>query len=508
MKVKTLTLAVVSAIAAGATVAANAAYFEPYDTTAIASTTYKLTLGGSTAQDQGLILLMRRMCSNGTMTRVANATNSAILCEANGGDSAPIAAGTKMILYKNSTGGSGNGVKPVSNFTALPFLNLGSLTQAQYTTASVCTVTTVGSTADFADYKNYACGTSIGTANIVPDSGISDVEPSLLGWVDGVDGAIDTFAGPQVIFGVPVSKNFRDALQAAQGKTVGSSEEADMPSLTKAQISSILDGGIITVNRLSSITGTQLSAPAGSPLFSICRRKAGSGTLASYNAYFLNTPCAKGVKTMTGGVDGNAAIPSVAAQVNEYGATPQVIGCLNANHAANKYAIGMSGMESIVGSAYASTGLAAPFDNDTGNWGWVKVQGYAPTLLNVAQGKYDLVYEATYQHRKAGNAFGAALTGDPKTLFDRVVATNGSAPVIKELNNGFTQNAGGTTPWYTGLLGKPGTPTAPSAAPAGPLTVAEVLANPVNTWTRAATGTPNSCQPPFLSRETGLDMLQ
>jgi hypothetical protein len=259
------------------------------------------------------------------------------------------------------------------------------------------------------------------------------------------------------------------------------------------------------VQSLSNNAGAKLTAPAGSPLISICRRKAGSGTLASFNAYFLNSGCAKGVKAMVSGVDGNAAIPSVTAQVNEYGATPQVIGCLNANNAANKYAIGMSGMESIVGSAYTSTGLAAPFDNDTGNWGWIKVDGYAPTLLNVVQSKYGVVYEATYQHRAAGNSFGAALTGDPKTLFDRVVATNGSAPVIKELNNGFTQNSGGTTPWYTGLLGKPGTPTAPSAAPVGTLTVAEVLANPVNTWTRAASGTPNSCQPPYIIRETGLD---
>jgi hypothetical protein len=307
------------------------------------------------------------------------------------------------------------------------------------------------------------------------------------------------------VFGIPVSKNFRDALQTAEGKTVGSNEEADMPSLTKDQIASMFNGGLIVVQNLSNNAGVKLTAPAGSPLISICRRKAGSGTLASFNAFLLNSGCAKGVKAMVSGVDGNAAIPSVAAQVNEYGGTPQVIGCLNANHAANKYAVGMSGMESIPGSAYANTGLAAPFDNDTGNWGWVKIDGYAPTLLNIVQSKYGFVYEATYQYRAPGNAFGPTLTGDPLTLFNKVVSTNGSSAVIKELNNGFTQNTGGVTPWYTGLLGKPGTPTAPSAAPAGALTVGEVVANPVNTWTRAATGAPNSCQPPYIIRETGLD---
>jgi ABC-type phosphate transport system substrate-binding protein len=521
MKVKTLTLAVASAVAASAALQANAAYFEPWTVTG--SETYTLKLAGSTAQDKGIILLMRRMCQNNSMVRVANSNNSAIMCLANGGDSAPIPANTPLILYKNSTGGSGNGVKPVSNFTNLAFLARPdqAYTQAQYTTASLCTVTTVASTTDFADYKNYACP-SVGTVNTPPDAGISDVEPNLLGWVPvsqgGSDQELSSFTGPQVIFGVPVSRNFYEALQAAQGKTVGSRDESQLPSLTKAQIASIFNGGLLPVIRLSDNNGVQLTAPSGSNNISICRRKAGSGTLAGFNAYFLNDPCAKGMKTMVSGLaapnDGDtliaAGVPaSVANRVNEYGGTPAVIGCLNANHQANKFAIGMATTEIVAGptgSAYTNTGLAAPFDTDTGNWGWVKVQGYAPSLLNVAQGKYDVVYEATYQHRAAGNPFGE-LTGNPKALFDRVVATNGSAVVIKELDSQFVQAPSGTT-WAAGLLGKPGTPTAPSAAPAGVLTEAEVLANPVNTWTRAASGTPNSCQPPYVTRETGLNMLQ
>lgn len=509
MKFNAMKLAVASALAAGAVAQANAAYLEPWTVTG--SETYTLRVGGATAQDQGIVLLMRRLCSNGTMVRVTGSNQTAIMCEANGGDSAPIAAGTKLVVYKNSAGGSGNGVNPVANGTTLAFLNLASLTQTQYTTASTCTLTTVASTADFADYKQYACGANISNANSVPDAGISDVEPALLGWVSGASGALSVFSGPQVIFGLPVSKNFRDALQTAQGKTAGSDSEADMPSLNKAQIGSIFAGGIIPITRFSDISGNQLStAGLGATTIQVCRRihtgTTLSGTAASAKAYWLNEGCAKGVQSMVTLTTANNSIPPVAAnRIHEYNSTPRVIGCLNSMHANNKYAVGMASLESVPGSAYTNTGDAAPFDTDTGNWRWVKVDGYAPTLLNVAQGKYDFVYEATWQHRASGNPAGE-LTGDPKTLFDKVVATNSAATVIKELDNAFVE------PWGTsGLIGRPssGTSTAPSNNTVlGVLTAAEVIANPINTWTRAAAGAPNSCNPPYITRETGLDMLQ
>jgi hypothetical protein len=234
--------AVTSALALGGfATQASAAYVEPWNVTG--TETFTVRLGGATAQDKGIVLLMRRICALGTMTRVTSGLQSVNICQADGTGSAPIAAGTTLVLYKNSVSGSGSGVNPVADKTTIPFVNLASLTQAQYTTPGTCTYSTTASTVDFADFQSYDCGTNAGVTNIAPDAGISDVEPALLGWVSGVNGAIDTFAGPQVIFGVPVSKNFRDALQTAQssnlgGACVGSDSEACMPSLTFGQISS------------------------------------------------------------------------------------------------------------------------------------------------------------------------------------------------------------------------------------------------------------------------------
>ena len=514
MKSNTMKIAVAGALTFGVAASASALVVNPWDVTG--AEPYTLYLGGATAQDAGIIRLMQRLC-DGDMVRVQGVSQSAIICAADGVDSLPIAAGTPLVVYKNSVSGSSSGVLPVANGNALPFLNLASLpNQAAYLAACATSVQTTGQ----GSFTEYQCGTNIGNANAVPDGGLSDVEPALLGWSAGSHGALDVFAGPQVLFGVPVSKNFRDALQAAQfpvsdachpqngGHTQQVAEsEACMPSLTKAQIASIFNGGILPVGRLSDINGVQLAAPSGGlgGAVNVCRRKAGSGTLASFNAYFLNVGCAPGVATMVNGADGDALLPAISNRVMEYGSTGRIFGCLNANHDANRYAIGVASMENRPGSAYsgAVNPAIAPFDNDTNNWRWIKVQGYAPTLLNTVQAKYDFAYEATWQHRAAGNPAGA-LSTQKKTLFDRVVATHGSAAVIQELNLNFEQSFGAS-----GLLGKPGNSTAPSAAPPGRLTEAEVVANPVNSWTRAPLGAPNSCQPARIMspNETGLDML-
>ena len=516
MKVKAISLAIGAAIAVGAAAqasAAAAAPFEPWQVTG--SETFTVRIGGSTAQDNGLVLLMRHICDTNSMTRVDGQKSSVMMCQANGVNSGTIPGGTKIVVYKESQGGSGNGVGPVANATSLNFLNLASLQQSDYTNAGTCTLTTTASTADFADYKNYACGTSIATSAVAPDAGISDVEPALLGYQPGIDGAIASSAGPQVIFGVPVSKNFRDALQTAQssrlgaGCAVGSNNEECMPSLTKAEISSMLNGGLLQVKSLSDENGNALVAPGTGiqSVFGVCRRKTGSGTLASFNAYFLNYPCAKGVQPMTsylsgGTSDGDAQLPNLPNRIEAYGGTKGVIGCLNAMNTAGRYAIGMSGMEFAVGGAYANTGLAGDWNTDSGNWGWVKVNGYSPSLLNVAQTRYDFMVEGTYNYRAAGNPNGA-LAGDQKTLADLVIATNSSAAVIKQLDANLVQVGG----WYTGLMGKPsaGTPTSPSSV-GHALTAADVAANPINTWTRTVTQ-PNTCQPPYVTKETGLDML-
>ena len=110
MKSNALKLAVASALTVG--VAASAYAVEPWQVTG--AETHTLRLGGATAQDQGIILLMRRLCAANTMARVQGTSGSAIVCQADGVNSAPIAAGANLVVYKNSASGSSSGVNPVA----------------------------------------------------------------------------------------------------------------------------------------------------------------------------------------------------------------------------------------------------------------------------------------------------------------------------------------------------------------------------------------------------------
>lgn len=527
MKVKTIVAATASAVAMLA--AGQAFALDPWQVTG--GETYTLHLGGATAQDKGIALLMRRLCTAGTMSRVDASKQVVYMCQGNGVD----IANTPLVLYKNSVTGSGSGVGPVADATAIPFIKLvgnGWTTAADYT--ANCTIGSTAATADFVAVTNYTCG-AIQQENVVPDAGISDVEPKRLGYVQTtidtgptlVKNELLAQAGPQVLFGVPVSLNFYRALQAAQGKAA-LDDEVNMPSLTEAQVTAIYTGGIAAVTLLSNTSGAKMTAPAGGGSFNICRRKNGSGTLASTQIKFTGEGCAADVKGMLTGINGDTNPPTIgtaASRITEYGGTTAVLGCLNASHTANRYAIGMASMETVPGAAYGFPNPDPVWGSDPGNWRYIKVAGYAPTLLNSVQSKYDFLYEATWNYRGANNGIDAnkdgdlldvpplattppydiprELVGDQKSFFNVMVATNGSQAVIKELNTQFVQSFG-----QSGLLGKPGTPTAPSAAPVGVLTAAEVTANPINTWTRAALGSPNSCQMPYITRETGLDMLQ
>ena len=113
MKVKAISLAIGAAIAVGAAAqasAAAAAPFEPWQVTG--SETFTVRIGGSTAQDNGLVLLMRHICDTNSMTRVDGQKSSVMMCQANGVNSGTIPGGTKIVVYKESQGGSGNGVGP------------------------------------------------------------------------------------------------------------------------------------------------------------------------------------------------------------------------------------------------------------------------------------------------------------------------------------------------------------------------------------------------------------
>ena len=474
-----IVLSVAGAVSLGLAGQAAALPLSAYD-----GTTLDVYISGASAQDQGLEGMMRRLCSTGTLDIYRASNQRMMFCTMTSAVVPAFGAGKKVMVHKSSVGGSGNGVNPVADATALAFMNQ----------TSTCTSpgTAEPATALLPAYTSHTCSV-VATTSIAPDMGLSDVEPRLLG---AGQSQLNKLAPTPVSanglqFGVPVTKKLRDALQVVQGLISGSDEPGQMPSLTTQQVRGILAGGITDWSQLTNAAGVPLTtapgvtAPSTTAVY-LARRVSSSGTQASFNAYFLNFPCATGVTQMLVGNDSTqcGAVAGTLGTVNEGSGTGNVLACLETHNTANRWAIGMASMENVPGGT-------------TPNYRYVKLDGQAPTLLNAIEGRYEFWMEQTMQWRGSNST--NPLTGDKLTLATKISTDLGQPAVVEALNQAFVQNAAGTTPWQGGIFALPLNGWTPATAPR---TDASVLSAPTLTATRSITGSTNNCQPPIQLFDT------
>jgi len=258
----------------------------------------------------------------------------------------------------------------------------------------------------------------------------------------GLVGKMKSTAIAAQVFGVVVNLKLRDALQVAQiaagtlpagcataggtltSPTAGTKEsEACMPNFTTAQLSSLFaQGRMNDWTNLASGADNLVTANSGSlpgnTAVHLCSRAAGSGTLATFNTVFENAPCA-GSDVKTGAQLVTEAIQADVDTVN-HSTAEGATGSAKAYHSTvgsgdlENCLATMDGYDSAVisGSKYVN-GMttegnftlptlsgAATFrwavgilnaDRNTSNalpYRYVKVDGYAPSLVNAANGKY------------------------------------------------------------------------------------------------------------------------
>ncbi|MEK8032691.1 hypothetical protein AACH06_17870 [Ideonella sp. DXS29W] len=318
--------------------------------------------------------------------------------------------GSKLLVIKRDKDGSIYGVNQVANNTAGQSMVVSSAACSAYNHAVTPAAT---------------CGT---TAPQTPIAGISDVEPALFSkafkignaanqylnqpdpastddagnaWAVPTTAALnglDIASAGQTIFGVAVSKTLRNALQSAQGLTVNSDADADMPSLSRAFIAGALSGfvrggPVATYANWSAVTGVAADAAKN---VVVCRRTRGSGTQAVSNAFFLEmgpmadtavgmlSPVASGAAANTDGTP----VPGLV--VNEGSGTGDVETCLGTTHT-NDFALGVVSREKdplVNGKSYR----------------FVKIDGSAPKQALARTGAYPFVYTSSMQWRKTTNA--------------------------------------------------------------------------------------------------------
>ena len=441
------------AAAAGSALALAPGAFDP-------ATIAQVYMSGATAQNGGIEAIVRRECQVGTLDSYAAGTTQRVyICNSNGNFGT---AGTPIAIHKESSGGSSNGINPVKNSTTMAFLNLSLLTASNCpTSVSVASVAGISpDTVGLPAYTAYACATSGLTAGVVPQVGFSDVDPALFA-IDGT--GLNLYSPNQLMFGIAVTKDLRDALQTKQGLTSGSDSFDQQPTLASGQIAAIFNGTITTPAKLGIANATAAvgTNAADQTTIFVARRGTGSGTQATTDAYFLNsriTNTANATSNFlaaqatvgginyggTGGttvVDGNcgsgvvgptypvvlgsAKIPVFAGSSND-----QVVNCLNRHAAGNRYAVALLTMEYNQYANPVNTTVSTSFPT---GFRFVAVDGAMPTIANVIKQKY------TYFSEQVVTSLSTLPAGIAATVRDTIVTKLGDPDVVSSINANFTK---------------------------------------------------------------------
>jgi len=376
-------------------------------------------------------------------------------------------AGTNVIVQYRTLGGSGFGVFPVARNQAISFSTV---------TSAACTPGASNSLA--------VTATCTGTVNVVPDAGVSDVDPSF--------GAFDNqFNTP---FEVAANNLTTSEISALGTKThiyglaFGIPVTNNVPTsvnFNKTLLSAILSGNVGTWD--------QVDKTLAADDIVICRRTPGSGTQVIANAAFGNYPCSTahsvaapidrttnpywvvngdGTQTINVGANQGAAI------VIENDTSGDLKNCLTAAATGGSFsthdrdgiksvavsfggtvrkAIGLLSLDSLnAGSAAANswsfralggagqitqTGAAAPVVTAGST-------GVLPTFADVISGNYDLVSQETFM-------IPVRTLGEKAVVLNQIAA-NAANPAILA-NTAALQYVAGVFPAST-LVG---------AAPAG-----------------------------------------
>lgn len=408
------------------------------NTDEITGNTLNIRASGATAVDPGFFASALRLCdATASIHRYSISNNAVLFCKIDSTKLSAPAGKTKLAVYKYSQGGSGGGVQNVNNATSIPFIDLSKIT-ANCASATVTAAQDLDGTNPLPAFVDTLCtgvfNNTSNTSNAVSYIGISDVEPQFFGNSSGFNN-LKAEALVSVIFGLPVTKNIYEIMQAKQGKTVGGLTEADMPSLSQAQVTSLYTQEGQT---WSAILGT-LTGLADDVVY-VSRRASTSGTQKSYEAVIAKTPnttagaarqCYSGTDVFVSGPDAsdntaaNTSCNGDNLVVNNSGSN-QVITCMNKHQADGRASIGTLSTE------YKQTA--------GGSLRFVKANGVAPTYAGVASGQYQYYTDVSLNTRIGSTLPTASALGYANYV---TALKNGfAAPATVEVINGSNQTFG------------------------------------------------------------------
>lgn len=487
----------VIALAAAAAVGQTASAL---DISAYNASTVNVYLSGSTAVDGTILntaiatVAPGGLCAAGTVDvyyvgTTTNYSNRMIFCSASSGAGVP--AGTKLAIFKESSTGSVNGVAPLYTAAQGSPSGVSFINPTVITDATCATVGTVAATATLGAYTNHSnCPGTAVSANVIPSAGFADVEAAILRTPANTlvnTAAVSTYLTSKgtldQVWTVLLTKNAYYALQAAEGYASPSDAPANAPSLSKQEIAGLLSGNTFAWSQLGL-------APADDNVY-ICRRDYGSGTEASFEAYFLGARCSLSSLSLPGEngttvfAAGSGGGVRACMQAFFSGGSIKEFYPPNATVAepGGQYAIGINNAEITAGN------LTSAGDSFRA----IAIDGVGPTVANVQNGYYPYFSTGVAYTIKTGTG---VLTGNPLLAVNALLGKLGHPAFTAASNAGYT----GVLPWSPTLSVGDTSPAALFAAtnpPAVPSTSATAATNPTNAYTKNTSGVTNNCDTPI-----------
>ena len=500
------------AVAMAATVASHAYALGPNVTPDVI-----FQLSGATAADVQVQTYYSTLCDISTQDNYefdgSGTDASAVFCTVPA--SAGVFAADKNVLFHKQSGGSIDGVAPVFNQTTVEAVDMTTCTQVTANTGTVA--------------GEYTCTATAPAAAMV---GISDVEPELFtisanneaGVQINLDAPRQVSTVNAQTFGVVASPGLRDALQAAQGLTVGSDEVQEMPSMSSDLIANLFSGKIANWSQLKDASGLGIDASAGlsNGAVNICVRTPGSGTQAQFNAYYMGNPCNyrgagdAGYLGLDTSVDSNGIendspviligglFPAPGPYIHKNEGSSDMGKCVTNVSADNRWALGIQSLEKVDEGR-----------TNRNDFKYLAIDGVAPTLENVAAGLYQNWAAMTIQWRTDVVTAGS----DEEALADKFVEIARNIADVKDFNLGL-QTDDGNTNNDNRPAGGFNTPEILATGGAVPANVGSLVFadgtnvpsfpfdanNPVMPFNKGLTGQ-SSCAVPVLG-STGIDVSQ
>ncbi|WP_283745175.1 RHS repeat protein [Sideroxydans sp. CL21] len=364
-------------------------------------------------------------------------------------------SGQKVLILDRSQGDSIYGVIPLAQASAIGAMSLD----------AACAPT---GTTDSLGQWMWACPN---TANLIPDAGLTDVEPGMFYGMNVPAGMGIPPAQMANLTATPVVGQAMGIILTDNFLTAGPGGTDALPSLSKAQVVGLM-GGI--TNDWNWVNGTQPGGPIAGPV-TVCRYQAGSGVQAAIGNFMAGSGCLISQQTLaiaqtTGSGNNNYTViendsPNTLARCMGYvqngtptGQTLNITSGQLGTAAADTTHIVLP----VGGRAIGLMSLNRPSQNVTTEpYHFIQIATAAPTMENAIIGQYDLVVESVMERRNTTVAGVPPLAGSQLDLYTTLASTIGrpgmlgaakvpSIPGVAALANPVTLNYDPTTTLFIG----------------------------------------------------------